>query len=201
MARYDFAAMTVLVMDDSPMMRRLLERMLRAFGIEDIHCAFDGHSGLKLLNAFHVDLVITDWLMEPMDGFDFVRLVRTDPYVATPMVPILMMTGHSELWRVAAARDAGINEFIVKPISPESLLSRIIYMIEKPRPFVRTHSYFGPDRRRKAEYPYFGPDRRAGEEPADTHADADAHADAGTGVETGAETGAEDVGGHAVAAQ
>ncbi len=194
MARYNFEALAVLLIDDSPMMRRVVNQMLHAFGVESVHIAADGKSGLKMLNAFHIDLVITDWLMEPMDGFDFVRLVRTDPYVATPMVPILMMTAHSELWRVAAARDAGINEFILKPITPANLLSRLIYMIEKPRPFVRTHTYFGPDRRRKAEYPYFGPDRRSGEAAESDPSGAQAPAeDAGkaTAVVAGGEPAAE----------
>ena len=166
MVRYDLNQLAVLLIDDSALMRRLIDGMLRGYGVEMVHRAPDGHTGLDILNRHSIDLVITDWLMEPMDGFDFVRLVRTDSDVANPMVPILMMTGHSELWRVAAARDAGINEFIVKPVTPESLLARLLYMIDKPRPFVRTQSYFGPDRRRKADYPYFGPDRRREVPPA-----------------------------------
>ncbi len=84
-----------------------------------------------------------------MDGLEFtvrVRLSEDSPNVFTP---IIMVSGHIGRGRIVAARDAGVNEFVVKPISAKSLFDRIQAIIERPRPFVRLKSYFGPDRRRK----------------------------------------------------
>ncbi len=81
------------------------------------------------------------------------------------MVPVIMMTGHSERHRIEEARDAGITEFLAKPISARSVLERMIEVIEHPRPFVRTKSYFGPCRRRKNDKTFKGPWRRGTDDP------------------------------------
>jgi DNA-binding response OmpR family regulator len=82
-----------------------------------------------------------------------------------------MMTGHSDYSTVVTVRDSGANEFLAKPISLKSLSQRIIHIIEKPRPFVKTKRYFGPDRRRQ-QLPYRGPDRRKSEPEAAPPTDA-----------------------------
>ena len=87
--------------------------------------------------------------MEPLDGLDFVRLVRTAKDSPNPYVPIIMLSGYTEYRRVTEARDAGINEFLAKPISARALYLRFASIIDNPRPFIRTKSYFGPDRRRQ----------------------------------------------------
>jgi two-component system, chemotaxis family, chemotaxis protein CheY len=76
-------------------------------------------------------------------------------------VPIIMVSGHTEKHRVEAARDAGVTEFLIKPITGHSLFSRIAEILERPRPFVRCDNYFGPDRRRHPLENYAGPWRRA----------------------------------------
>jgi DNA-binding response OmpR family regulator len=73
-----------------------------------------------------------------------------------------MLTGHSEKKRVTAARDAGITEFLAKPISAKGLYERIVNVVACPRPFVKTSTYFGPDRRRMTNTNYSGPERRKG---------------------------------------
>jgi len=73
-----------------------------------------------------------------------------------------MLTGHSEKKRVIAARDAGVTEFLAKPISAKALYQRILNIVANPRPFIRTKNYFGPDRRRNANPNYAGPERRKG---------------------------------------
>jgi DNA-binding response OmpR family regulator len=73
-----------------------------------------------------------------------------------------MLTGHSEKRRVVAARDAGVTEFLVKPLSARALYERIVNVVVNPRPFVRTKTYFGPDRRRNLNPSYVGPERRRG---------------------------------------
>jgi DNA-binding response OmpR family regulator len=98
--------------------------------------------------------------MKPMDGLEFSRNVRTNVSSPNPFVPIIMITGHTEKHLVVAARDAGITEFLAKPITAQSLFSRIAEIVERPRAFVRCDSYFGPDRRRKTSESYAGPWRR-----------------------------------------
>ncbi len=87
--------------------------------------------------------------MEPLDGLDFVRLVRTAKDSANPYVPIIMLTGYTEYRRVVEARDAGVNEFLAKPISARALYQRFASIIDNPRSFIKTKNYFGPDRRRQ----------------------------------------------------
>jgi two-component system chemotaxis response regulator CheY len=77
-------------------------------------------------------------------------------------VPIVMLTGHSEKKRVIAARDAGVTEFLAKPISAKALYQRVLNIVANPRPFIRTKSYFGPDRRRNVNPNYAGTERRKG---------------------------------------
>ncbi|MDO9079054.1 MAG: response regulator, partial [Brevundimonas sp.] len=89
---------------------------------------------------------------------------------ANPYLPIIMRTGHSEKSRVYEARDAGVTEFVVKPITAKAILDRIQAVIFKPRPFVKTDGYFGPDRRRSTAPNYKGPMRRATDQARDSSA-------------------------------
>jgi DNA-binding response OmpR family regulator len=73
-----------------------------------------------------------------------------------------MLTGHTSVERVRLARDAGVNEFLAKPVSVKAMLTRLTAVIEHPRPFVRTKVYFGPCRRRRGADEYRGPERRVG---------------------------------------
>src|ERR1700761_7580061 len=91
-------------------------------------------------------------------------MLRNSPDSKNPYLPIVMMTGHSEKSRVVEARDAGVTEFVAKPLTAKSVLERLQAVIYRPRPFVRTANYFGPDRRRREDPAYGGPWRRAGEE-------------------------------------
>ena len=109
------------------------------------------------------DIVITDWAMPIFDGLELTRMIRQPGANANPFVPIIMLTGHSEKKHVMAARDAGITEFLAKPLSAKALYERILNVVMNPRPFVRTKTYFGPDRRRGVVSNYTGPERRKGE--------------------------------------
>ncbi|MCW9040648.1 MAG: response regulator [Rhodospirillales bacterium] len=149
-----------LVVDDNKHMRTLVGSILHALGVKSIIEAEDGADAIRVLRSFPADIVICDWNMEPLDGLDFVRLVRTGKDSPNPYVPIIMLTGHTEMHRVLEARDAGINEFLAKPISAKSIYARITSIIERPRPYVRSKRFFGPDRRRKESDRFNGPDRR-----------------------------------------
>lgn len=162
MVRIDFNRLRFLVIDDNAHMRRILRTLLHGFGAREVYEAEDGATGLEAFNHFVPDIIITDWAMPIFDGLELAQMIRQPGANANPYVAIIMLTGHSEKKRVTAARDAGITEFLAKPISAKGLYQRIINIVANPRPFIRTRTYFGPDRRRSTGAGYVGPERRKG---------------------------------------
>ena len=148
-SRYVLDNVNVLVLDDNRHMRNLVQSILHALGVKNVCEAADAAQAFKELQHFQADVLIVDWHMEPLDGLDFVRLVRTAKDSPNPYVPIIMLSGYTEYRRVTEARDAGVNEFLAKPISAKALYQRFASIIDNPRPFIRTKTYFGPDRRRQ----------------------------------------------------
>jgi len=160
--RYDL--LKVLLVDDNHHMRVLLSEILRALGIRKIFEAGDGAEGLQTLRQHPADIIMSDLAMQPLDGIDFVRLLRSTPGPCQ-MTPVIMITGHSTLHHVNDARDAGVNEFLAKPLTARGVLGRVALVIDHPRPFVRTEGYFGPDRRRRCDPHWAGPWRRTSDTP------------------------------------
>lgn len=101
--------------------------------------------------------------MEPIDGMSLIKNIRTHPSSTNRTVPIILITGYSAASRVKQARDIGVTEFLVKPFTGGDLAKRIAHIINKPRDFVQTPKYFGPDRRRKKGDEYQGPQKRGSE--------------------------------------
>ena len=154
-------SLRVLLVEDNPHMRHILSTILSGVGVRQVREASDGDAALALMKSWPCDFVILDFRMRPMDGVDFTRHVRTHQDSPNPYLPIIMMTGHAERARVEEARDAGVTEFMVKPLTARAVLDRINAVIERPRPFVKCAGYFGPDRRRRADPGYAGPMRRS----------------------------------------
>jgi CheY-like chemotaxis protein len=149
-----------LIVEDNVHMRVLLRSLLQALGIRSIHESSDGASGFAELCARNPDIVLTDLSMEPTDGIDLTKQIRTGKNSPNKYVPIIMVTGHTEKARVEAARDAGVTEFLAKPITVQNLMARLAEIVERPRPFVKCDTYFGPERRRRKLESYTGPWRR-----------------------------------------
>jgi len=160
---YDFSPLKVLLIDDSKFMRVLLRDVLAALGfnVDNIRFASDGDAALNMLRDFRFDFLICDINMKPMNGKQFTKHIRTSPETWKPNIPIIICTGHAEIEHIRDARDAGADEILRKPINVQNLYERIRAIIEKPRPFVESRNYTGPDRRRQ-EMPYEGEDRREG---------------------------------------
>lgn len=114
---YDLEQLNILLIEDDASMCALIRDMLYAFGISNIQTAQEGSKAYAELRHFPADIVLTDWVMEPLDGIDFTRMVRTAPDSPNPFVPIIMLTAHSSMERVIQARDSGVNEFLAKPIT------------------------------------------------------------------------------------
>ena len=160
MAIPNLSALNVLVADDSLQMRRLLIAMLNAIGIWNVRTAVDGREAFESFKGQRPDILITDADMGEVGGMELVRSVRRFQDQTGPYVPIIMVTGHTEQSWVEGARDAGVDEFLAKPISAGSLYTRVCEVILNPRPFVRSSDYLGPDRRRRDSNSYPGPMRR-----------------------------------------
>lgn len=157
-------AVQVLLVDDNQHMRAIASAILQSAGIRKVIEASDGGAALEVMREHAIDLALVDFNMFPLDGVEFTRLVRNSPDSANPYLPIIMMTGHSEKSRVTEARDAGVTEFVAKPITAKAVLERIQAVILRPRPFVKADTYFGPDRRRRSSDSYKGPFRRAADQ-------------------------------------
>ncbi len=153
--------LNILLVDDNPHMRAITAAILRSSGIRNIREGSDGAMALNSLREHPTDLAIVDFNMFPLDGVEFTRLVRNSPDSVDPYLPIIMMTGHSEKGRVMEARDSGVTEFVVKPITAKAIFDRIQAVIVRPRAFVKTDGYFGPDRRRMSTAAYTGVKRRS----------------------------------------
>ena len=152
--------MRVLLVDDNQHMRSIVSAVLGGVGVSQVRECWDGAEALSALRQWSADVAIVDFHMAPVDGVEFTRMVRNAADSPNPFLPIIMLTGYSERSRVMEARDAGVTEFIVKPVTARSVLNRLNNVIHNPRPFVRTEDYFGPDRRRKQDPAHTGPWRR-----------------------------------------
>jgi len=152
-------SLRALVVEDNVHMRSLLRSLLVALGVKEIIEAAGGEEALDILSASAIDLILTDLSMQQMDGIALTRTVRQS--ATNPYVPIIMVTGHTERHLVEAARDAGVTEFLAKPITVHNLFLRISEVVERPRDYIRCDDYFGPDRRRRrGEDPHCGQRRR-----------------------------------------
>jgi CheY-like chemotaxis protein len=159
MSGYQLDRIQGLCCDENQHMLHMIAAILRGLGIRQITMVRDSASALQELSLRPFDLIVTSMQLRPLDGIEFVRFVRSSADVGDNFVPIIMLTSQSFPATVAAARDMGVTEFLVKPISARNLYLRILETIDNARPFIRSQAYFGPDRRRRAEA-YEGKERR-----------------------------------------
>ena len=158
--QHGFETLRILLVDDNDHVRAIVGAVLNGLGVREIVEASDGQEAMAILRETACDLALVDFLMSPGDGAQFTRQIRTASDSPNVFLPIIMMTGHSERAALAEARDAGVTEFVVKPITAAALLARMVAVIHRPRSFIRTTSFFGPDRRRRTDLVYAGPRRR-----------------------------------------
>ena len=116
-------SMPVLVVDDYATMIRIIRNLLRQLGFADVDDARDGAEALEKMHARKYGLVISDWNMEPMTGYDLLRNVRSDPKIGS--TPFIMITAESKTENVVAARKAGVNNYIVKPFNAQTLKAKM----------------------------------------------------------------------------
>ena len=140
--------LTVLVIDDNQFMRNTVRGLLGNIGVKKIFEAGDGIAGLEMIREVNPDIVILDWEMPLLNGPELVRIVRSPGVFPSPDIPIIMLSGHGERWRILESVKLGVNEFLCKPVSGKALFDRLISILLKPRESVRVGDYYGPAPRR-----------------------------------------------------
>jgi two-component system chemotaxis response regulator CheY len=141
-------SLCVLVVDDNQYMRKMIRNLLVNCGIKDIYEAADGIAALDSIRTVAPDAVVLDWEMPLLSGPELVRIVRSPGVFPMPDVPIIMLTGHCERWRVVEAVRLGVNEFLTKPVSAKSLYDRLVAITLQPRPIIQNGDYYGPEPRK-----------------------------------------------------
>ena len=156
-------ATKILIVDDEHYMRKVLRTLLITAGIRQIQEAADGVEGIEAIKTATPDIVLLDWEMPGLDGAGFMRVVRSPETFPYPDVPGIMLTGHAQKSLVVEAVRLGIHEFLLKPVSGQALLTRIVSILTTPRRMVRKGSYYGPEPRKAYAYkPQFDPTHLAG---------------------------------------
>ncbi len=138
----------VLVVDDSRHVRHLLRDSLGALGVRIVHEAEDGAEACRMLESgVAPDMVISDIMMTPLNGLDLLRVIRSGETATHPFIPVILVSGYSGLKNVRDAADLGANGFIRKPFTANEIAEKVRIALLRPPMFVRTRTYFGPDRR------------------------------------------------------
>jgi two-component system chemotaxis response regulator CheY len=139
----------VLIVDDNAFMRKIVRDLLASIGIRHTVEAADGVAGLDEISRSTPDIVILDWEMPFINGFEFIRIVRAPGIFPYPDIPIIMLSGHGDRARVLEAARLGINEFLKKPVCAKVLFQHIASVIMKPRRMVHLGGSYRPAPRPK----------------------------------------------------
>jgi len=148
-----------LVIDGDKYIGKIVIQSLRDLGLNNSRHTRSSADALIYLESRPVDLIITEWVLEPINGIELVKQIRLGKASRNQGTPIIMLTGRGELSDIAAARDSGITEFLIKPFTVNTLFQRIEHVVEHPRGFVVSRDFVGPDRRRRPK-PSDPPDER-----------------------------------------
>ena len=124
------ASMSVLLVDDSKLMINIIRGLLQHLGVTDVDDANDGASALAKMRNKRYGLVISDWNMVPMTGYELLRELRSDP--ALKRTPFIMVTSESKTENVIAAKKAGVDNYIVKPFNARTLQHKIATVFSDP---------------------------------------------------------------------
>jgi CheY-like chemotaxis protein len=160
MTGIDFNRLRILVVDDDRLARDMVVEILEAAGIGRVDRAANGQEAFNRLRESLPDLIVSDVMMEPMDGITFTRRIRTHRESPSQNIPVILLTAHTDRTTVLEARDAGVNAFVAKPVSIDELKRKITLVLNDPRAFIRSEDYVGPDRRVRAKPLGGRPDRR-----------------------------------------
>lgn len=146
---FNFSQIIALVVDGDRYSTGIVSQILHGFGLNRHYVTTSGEEAKKLLSAEKFDLVITECVLPDMNARKLVRWVRRHASTRIRYIPIVMLTGYSHLSNVTAARDAGVNSVVRKPVAPATLFDHITWSARTERPFIEADAYIGPCRRFK----------------------------------------------------
>lgn len=141
----------IIIADADTRMSQVLRSALNKMGFSDIQMTASSEEAYSMMQTTRPDIIFTDSSTHGIGGIELVRRIRRDPLNTQPVLPILFFSGQTEEADVSTARDAGINEYVKKPFSAETLAARIEHVIDQPRHFIVVKGYVGPDRRRRGD--------------------------------------------------
>lgn len=157
---YSLKAFNILLVEDYEFLQQLIVGMLKSFGVGGITVCPSGNDAKGLLQVLAasrssdvkmVDIVLTDWMMPDGNGAELVKWIRNNKEDKIKFLPVILVSAFTDKNTIITARDVGANEALVKPVSGEALASRVLNVINNPRPFIQSPDFFGPDRRRKTQ--------------------------------------------------
>jgi two-component system chemotaxis response regulator CheY len=151
----------VLVADSETNILGLTRSLLNGFGIRKVKLLSDAYAVMDMIEAGTLDVLIVDAELTPLNGLEITKFVRTNPASANRYLPVILTTARPSMSLIVKARNAGVTEMLAKPMTMKAVEQRLRAAVERPRPFVRSADYFGPDRRRAQDPRYKGPERRA----------------------------------------
>jgi len=161
--------LSVMVLDTTNFGRILINDILRGLMVTNVHSVRTADAAMSWLSDKSTDVILLSWEeSDSLDGLGFVRQLRRSLDDRKRRLPVVLVTSGLTRQMVIDGRDAGVDEFLAKPISPVALNQRLEMVVETPRPFVDSPFYIGPCRRRKNPAEYHGNKRRVGERPAAT---------------------------------
>ncbi|SFZ83694.1 Response regulator receiver domain-containing protein [Devosia enhydra] len=152
--------LSVLIVEPSPQMASLVASMLRTLRIRLIQDCADAKSAGRLVQTRAFDVIIIDDATPPIGGVGFVKGLRGSTDSPSRQAAVIMMSSAPDTANIIAARDAGVTEFLRKPFATDHLRTRLVSIVSRPRDFVESPAYVGPDRRRREQGPE-GEERRA----------------------------------------
>jgi DNA-binding response OmpR family regulator len=154
------AGMSALVLEDSNPMRLLLTECLRAAGVVSVASVETLSEARRAVAHRSYDVALVDVGLDGENGLDFIRHVRLARRHRNRQMAMLVVSGQGDRSVVEAARDAGADGFLVKPVSSITISTTVKRLIAAPRNYIESADYYGPDRRRRVDPNYLGPERR-----------------------------------------
>jgi two-component system chemotaxis response regulator CheY len=151
MGKVDYSRLKILVVEDHEPTRIFLQEVLAASGTSHLRMVADVKSALPLLKDKLLDLLICDLNLGEINGQSLIRAVRLNPNFTNRYMPIIVLTGDSKAETVRELINLGINKFVSKPVSAQALIEAVRNVLERPKAFVTSKDYFGPDRRNRQE--------------------------------------------------
>jgi len=168
-ARLNLKGVTALVVDSDRFTRNLVAQMLRGFGIDAPGQCETGMDAISYLQHHYVDLCIVEAVLPDMESPELIGWIRRQEK-AMRFIPVIVLTGYTQLRMVEAARDGGANNIVKKPVSPQGLFDRITWVARVSRPFIETADFVGPDRRFRTIEPPDGVYKRDTDDQKGEHA-------------------------------